>query len=95
MLNNHGLARDTKLNLAGFMLFGRNPQRYQPAFVVKAVSFAGNDPAGSVYRDSQDVSGCLRDLHSQTMSFLTRNLRHIQGDKGFNAIFIIFMEFPE
>lgn len=86
LLNNLGLARDIKLNLAGLMLFGRNPQRYRPAFVVKAVSFAGNDPAGSVYRDSQDLSGCLRDLHSQTMSFLNRNLRHIQGNKGFNSV---------
>ncbi|MBT9156943.1 MAG: hypothetical protein DDT37_01940 [Firmicutes bacterium] len=85
MLNNLGLARDTRLNLAGLMLFGRNPQRYRPAFVVKAVSFVGNDPTGDCYRDSEDIAGCLRDLYKGTISFLTRNLRRVQNGKGFNT----------
>ncbi len=85
LLGNLRLARDATLNLAGLMLFGRNPQRHRPAFVVKAVAFVGNDPAGTKYRDSQDIDGCLRDLHRQTMSFITRNLRRVQGDRGFNT----------
>jgi len=85
LLNNLGLAREGTLNLAGIMLFGRNPQRYRPAFVVKAVSFVGNDPAGAKYRDSEDIEGCLRDLHRGTMSFLSRNLRRLQDEKGFNT----------
>lgn len=85
LLNNLGLARETTLNLAGLMIFGRHPQRHRPAFVVKAVAFVGNDPAGNKYRDSQDIEGCLRDLHKKTMSFLTRNLRRLQGDKGINT----------
>jgi ATP-dependent DNA helicase RecG len=85
LLNNLGLARDATLNLAGVLLFGRNPQRHRPAFVVKAVSFVGNDPAGDRYRDSQDIEGCLRDLYKGTISFLTRNLRRIQEEKGFNT----------
>lgn len=85
LLNNLGLARDTRLNLAGLMLFGRNPQRHRPVFVIKAVSFVGNDPAGNKYRDSQDIDGCLRDLYKGTMSFLTRNLRRLQDEKGFNT----------
>jgi ATP-dependent DNA helicase RecG len=67
------------------MLFGRHPQRHRPAFLVKAVSFAGNDSAGDQYRDSEDIPGCLRDLHKGAMSFLTRNLRRLQGAKGFNT----------
>jgi ATP-dependent DNA helicase RecG len=85
LLNNLGLAKDGTLNLAGLLLFGRNPQRYRPAFVVKAVSFVGNDPAGVKYRDSEDIGGCLRDMHTRTMSFITRNLRRLQGDKDFNT----------
>ena len=85
LLNNLGLARESALNLAGLMIFGRHPQRYRPAFVVKAVSFVGNDPAGDRYRDSQDIEGCLYDLYRGTMSFLSRNLRRIQGNKGFNS----------
>lgn len=85
LLNNIGLARDATLNLAGLLTFGRNPQRHRPELVVKAVSFVGNDPAGSTYRDSQDIAGCLRELHSGAMSFLLRNLRRLQGAKGFNT----------
>lgn len=85
LLNNLGLAREAILNLAGLMMFGRHPQRHRPAFVLKAVSFVGNDPAGNKYRDSQDIEGCLRDLHKETMSFLTRNLRRLQGEKGINT----------
>ena len=85
LLNNLGLARETSLNLAGLILFGRHPQRHRPAFLVKAVSFVGNDPAGDKYRDSEDITGCLRDLHKATMSFLTRNLRRLQGEKGINT----------
>ncbi|MFH0731235.1 MAG: RNA-binding domain-containing protein [Pseudomonadota bacterium] len=85
MLNNLGLARQTTLNLAGLMIFGQNPQRHRPVFLVKAVSFVGNDPAGDKYRDSQDIDGCMRDLHRKVMSFLTRNLRRLQGDKGINT----------
>ncbi len=86
LLNNLGLAREETLNLAGLMVFGHNPQKHRPAFVVKAVSFAGNDPAGIIYRDSEDIEGCLLDLYKGAISFLTRNLRHLQGDKGFNTV---------
>jgi len=85
LLNNLGLAREASLNLAGILIFGRHPQRHRPAFVVKAVAFVGNDPAGEKYRDSENIEGCLRDLHKGTMSFLTRNLRRLQGDKGINT----------
>ena len=86
LLNNLGLARDERLNLAGLLMFGRNPHRFRPAFVIKAVSFFGNDPAGDLYRDSEDIDGCIRDLHKGAMSFLNRNLRHVQGNKGFNTL---------
>ena len=85
LLNNLGLAREATLNLAGFMIFGHLPQRYLPAFLVKAVSFVGNDSSGDKYRDSQDFEGCLRDLYRGTISFISRNLRRLQDEKGFNT----------
>ena len=85
LLNNLGLAREANLNLAGLMLFGRNPQKHRPAFVVKAVSFFGIDPVGDQYRDSQDIDGNLLSLYKETMSFLMRNLRRVQNGKGFNT----------
>ncbi len=85
VLRNLGLVKGDELTLAGLLLFGERPQRFRPAFVVKAVSFVGNSAAGVKYRDSEDIDGCLRDLHRGTMSFLTRNLRQVQDEKGFNT----------
>lgn len=85
VLENLNLAKNGTLNLAALLLFGSNPQKHRPEFVVKAVSFVGTDPAGDQYRDSQDIVGCLRDIHAQTMSFLQRNLRRIQAEQGFNT----------
>ena len=85
LLNNLGLMRDERLNLAGLILYGQHPQRYRPAFDIKAVAFVGNDPAGDRYRDSQDINGCLTQLYSGTMAFLSRNLRRVQNGKGFNT----------
>jgi len=85
LLENLNLAKASTLNLTGLLLFANNPQRYRPAFVVKAVCFVGNDPAGDRYRDSEDIGGCLRDLHARTMSFLLRNLRRVQAGQGFNT----------
>jgi ATP-dependent DNA helicase RecG len=85
VLENLNLAKNGTLNLAALLLFGSNPQRHRPEFVGKAVSFVGTDPAGDQYRDSQDIGGCLRDIHAQTMSFLQRNLRRIQAGQGFNT----------
>jgi ATP-dependent DNA helicase RecG len=85
VLENLNLAKNGTLNLAGLLLFGSDPQRHRPEFVLKAVSFVGTDPAGNRYRDSQDIRGCLREIHTRTMSFLQRNLRHIQAGQGFNT----------
>jgi ATP-dependent DNA helicase RecG len=85
-LKNLGLIGDTQLNLAALLLFGRAPQQHRPALVVKAVSLAGNDPSETVYRESEDISGSLRDLFKGIRSFLIRNLRKVQGDKGFNSL---------
>ena len=85
LLANLALARSGSLNLAGLMLFGRNPQRHRPVFAAKAVSFVGDDPAGTKYRDGEDIGGCLRDMFKGMRSFLTRNLRRIQGAKGINT----------
>ncbi len=85
LLENLKLAKENTLNLAGLLLFGSHPQRHRPAFVVKAVSFVGNELTGEHYRDSEDIGGCLKDVHARTMSFLLRNLRHVQGRQGFNT----------
>lgn len=85
ILNNLNLAHGNELNLAGLLLFGKEPQRFRPMFVIKAVSFVGNDAAGTKYVDSEDVVGTLPGLFQGALAFLKRNLRQIQSGDSFNS----------
>ncbi|MBF0591477.1 MAG: putative DNA binding domain-containing protein [Nitrospirae bacterium] len=85
ILENLGLARGEHLNLAGLLLFGREPQKALPPFIVKTVSFFGDDPTGTLYRDSEDIKGTLQGLFKEAIAFLLRNLKKIQAGQGFNT----------
>ena len=85
ILENLNLAKNSRLNQAGLLIFGRNPQKYRPEFLIKAVSFFGNDLGGTQYRDSEDIDGNLLKQYRNAMAFLLRNLRKIQKGKDFNV----------
>src|SRR3546814_17313363 len=68
------------------MLFGKRPQRYRPAFEVKAVAFPGLVLHDSRYLDSEDIGGTLLEQYQRSFAFIKRNLRHIQADRGFNTL---------
>ncbi len=86
VLNNLNLARNSNLNIAGLMLFGKEPEKYKPAFIIKAVVFVGNDPAGDKYRDSIDIKGKLEEQYRGSIDFLKRNLKYRQDEKGINTL---------
>jgi ATP-dependent DNA helicase RecG len=80
LLENMNLASSERLNLAGLLLFGDKPQLYKPEFVIKAVSFAGNEIASS-YLDSEDFEGDLPTIFQGALAFIMRNLHKIQKKK--------------
>ena len=86
ILDNLYLAKNQVLTLAGLLLFGKRPQLRRPAFSIKAVSFAGNELSGTVYRDSEDIQGNISQMFKDGMGFMLRNLRKIQNDKNFNSL---------
>jgi ATP-dependent DNA helicase RecG len=85
LLSNLNIIREDKLSLAGLLYFGNNPQQYRPSFMIKAVSFFGNDIAGTDYRDSKDLTGTIPELFDKGMSFLKSNLKQKQAGQGFNS----------
>jgi len=89
LLHNLNVMKDHQLNLAGLLLFGKEPQRYKPAFLVRAVSFFGNDIEGQQYRDSRDIVGDLEKLYQQGMDFLLNNLHYTQQGRNFNTLGIL------
>jgi len=89
ILKNINIIRKTKITLGGLLFFGKNPQRFKPAFCVKAVSFFGNEIEETKYRDSKDIIGTIPALFDKSMSFLMSNLKQIQNNQNFNSIGIL------
>jgi ATP-dependent DNA helicase RecG len=60
-----------------------------PAFTVKAVAFFGNRVTDRNYIDSRDIIGKMEDVYRQCISFMSNNIRHVQGDQDFNSLGIL------
>ena len=86
LLHNLGLGNGQELNLAGLLLFGKHPQRWRPAFEVKAVAFPGNSLADTRYLDSEDITGTLLEQYQRSFAFIRRNLHHVQRGRSFNTL---------
>jgi ATP-dependent DNA helicase RecG len=84
LMNNLNLAVGTNLNYAGLLIFGKNPQRLKPQFIIKAVNFIGVDAAGSEFRDKEDIDGKIQEQYIRAIAFINRNLRKIQTSDSFN-----------
>ena len=86
LLNNLNIMKEGRLTLGGLLFFAKNPQKYRPAFCVKAVSFVGNSISGNTYRSSQDIEGTIPQLFEETLRFFTTNLLYIQAGQNFNSV---------
>ncbi|MDR3300328.1 MAG: putative DNA binding domain-containing protein [Candidatus Accumulibacter sp.] len=81
------ILRNGKLTLAGLLFFGRDPQAFKPSFTIKAVSYFGNDMAGTAYRSKPEyLTGTVPELFKQAMMYIKSNLRYLQQGQGFNSI---------
>lgn len=86
LLQNMNLAAENgKLNLAGLLLFGEQPERIKPQFCIKAVSYPGNTIHVSQYLDTEDFEGSLPKLFDGALSFVLRNLHKVQADQNVNS----------
>jgi predicted HTH transcriptional regulator len=74
------------LTLAGLMFFGRQPQKYCPSFMVKAVAFYGNELGDTVYEDSKDIEGTIPEMFERGMAFLKSHLYQVQDGRPFNSV---------
>ena len=86
LLNNLNIMKEGRLTLGGLLFFAKNPQKYRPAFCVKAVSFVGNSVGGNTYRSSQDIEGTIPQLFEETLRFFTTNLLYVQAGQNFNSV---------
>ncbi len=83
-LTNLNILKDKRLTLGGLLFFANNPQKYRPAFCVKAISFFGNSIGGTDYRSNKEIVGTIPEIFEETMSFFNANLQHVQDGQNFN-----------
>jgi predicted HTH transcriptional regulator len=93
LLRNMGLVRDGALTLAGLLLFGKKPERFRPAFMIKAVAIPSRELHEPRYLDSEDIFDRLAGQYQRGLAFVKRNLHYMQGDQGINSLGIL--EIPE
>jgi len=86
LLTNLSILREGRLTLGGLLFFAKYPQKYRPAFCVKAISFFGNTVGGTDYRCSQDIDGTIPKIFEESMRFFTTNLLHVQAGQNFNSV---------
>ena len=85
LLQNKNLAEGEHFNLAGLLLFGREPERFEPTLgALRCCYFANNSVSTSTFHDQAHVTGRLELLHEGAMIFLRRNLRRMQIGTNFN-----------
>lgn len=86
LLQNMNLASENgSLNLAGVLLFAEKPEWIKPAFIIKAVSYPGNDIAVSEYLDSEDFCGPMKKIFDDSLAFIMRNLKKVQAGQNVNT----------
>jgi ATP-dependent DNA helicase RecG len=86
VLNNMNLAKNQELTLTGLMIFGKFPQKFRPVFLIKAVSFYGNQIEDSKYLSSDDITGNLETQFRRAFDFIKSNLLKVQQTATFNSI---------
>lgn len=85
-VENLTLGAEGKINLAGNLLFGKNPQRLSPDCHIAAIWFQGNDLAGATYLSSENIGGDLSRMFKDAQKFVVGCLRKVQNGKDFNSL---------
>lgn len=85
LLENEMIMKGDNLTLAGNLIFGINPQKFNKLFYVNCCYFDGNDISITQYISKKRIKGTIEKLYDDSMSFVTSNLRYKQVEENFNS----------
>jgi predicted HTH transcriptional regulator len=86
ILENRELLRDSHLTLAGNLIFGKTPQRFNKSFYIDYVYFNGNDVTANHFITKDIIKGTFGELYKQSLLFLKSSLRKVQIENNFNSL---------
>jgi predicted HTH transcriptional regulator len=79
-------AQDGRLNIAGLLLFGNEPQNRLHAFIIKAASFPNLDGTGERYLDQAEFVGKISSQFRDAVAFLVNNTQRHQNNQSVNSL---------
>ncbi len=85
LLQNFDIMRGENLTLAGNLIFGIDPQRFNKSFYVDCCYFDGNDISVTKYINERRVYGDFETLYTKATDFIKSNLINRQVDDNFNS----------
>ncbi len=85
LLQNSDIMKDDYLTLAGNLIFGLEPQKFNKSFYIDCCYFDGNDISVTKYIDSKRIYGNFVSLYEDSLRFIKHNLRSIQVEEDFNS----------
>jgi len=85
LLENEMIMKEDNLTLAGNLIFGMNPQKFNKLFYINCCYFDGNDTSATHYISKKRILGTIEKLYDDSMSFVTSNLRYKQVEENFNS----------
>jgi predicted HTH transcriptional regulator len=85
VLANLELFKNDALTLAGNLIFGNTPQRFQPSFYVDCVYFNGNDVSVNKFVSKNTIKGDFLELYEDSYRFVVSQLSQYQVEENFNS----------
>lgn len=85
VLENRELLKKEHLTLAGNLIFGKNPQKYNSSFYIDCVYFDGNDVSVDKFISKITIKGSFEKLFNDSLAFVVSNLTKKQVDNEFNT----------
>lgn len=85
LLQNFDIMRGENLTLAGNLIFGIDPQRFNKSFYIDCCYFDGDDVSVTKYINERRVYGDFETLYIKATDFIKSNLINRQVDDNFNS----------
>jgi len=85
VLENRELLKKEQLTLAGNLIFGVNPQKYNSSFYIDCVYFDGNDVSVDKFISKSTIKGSFEKLFNDSLAFVVSHLTKKQVDDEFNT----------
>jgi len=85
LLQNSDIMRNDNLTIAGNLIFGKDPQKFNKSFYIDCCYFDGNDIDVTNYIDEKRIYGTFETMYEDSLRFLKANLHSRQKEEDFNS----------